>query len=223
MFSHNDSLCTIRAARKRDDMGSTNVLPIEELRGLARKRQRTDMTSCSTQSQSTEVQGKKSVQFDLSRNTYKERDISVEEIQKSWLSTEEAQDIKNELRLTVFALQNGLLNREAVCIRGLEAHADPQLSKEKRVKGRAFAIRIIQQQCLLKAMMGKVNEYILAKLSETLSASDTLQACLNGSQDASVAKMIHTNNSAEASKPTLESHGCSVISLLQGLAGVRSG
>lgn len=236
MFSAKDSICNIRAIRKREcSNGATGALPIDQLKTLARKRQRTG-TQCSqtplSNNQALQTDGKKSVKFDLCKNTYQESPLSIKEVGQGWLTSVESQRIKNELRVTVLALQHGLLDRDAVCIRGLEVHADPVLSEKKRTKCRAFATRILQQQSFLKAMMGKVNEHILAKLSKLLSGEDATQAIQYGIQDAHVARIIHSIQSTDVPvsirstdasdvKGTVDIPGLSMFSLFrEGLAGV---
>ncbi|KAL7579741.1 hypothetical protein ACA910_021883 [Epithemia clementina (nom. ined.)] len=225
MFSARDSLYNIRTARKRESPGTatTSFLPVDELRSLARKRQRTDIQSSVSLSHpiTTTLDPKKSVNFDLAKNTYEESSLCTEDVHQAWLTSEESQQIKNELRVTVLAVQHGLINPEDVCMRGLEAHADLELSSAKRKKGKDFVTRIIQQQSLLKAMMGRVNEHILAKLSVVLSAEDAMQAKEFGAQDAYVAKLIHSERVEAKSEMDIAITYISVVSLLrEGLAGM---
>ena len=221
MFSAKDSLYNVRTACKRES--STSLLPMEELRGLAKKRQRTDTGVINANQAQQLEQGskevKKSVSFDFSRNTHQESLLSADELGQGWLSSAEFTQIKTELRVTVLALQQGLLNPQDVCIRGIESHIDPSLASAKLAKSRAFISRILQQQCLLKAMMGKVNDHILGKLSSILSGDDTRQASHYAIHDAHVASLIHSSDNAKASNERLETPSFSVMTLLREALG----
>ena len=190
MFAQ-DSLANLRLHKQKrpEKCQSMAVLPMDQLRGLAKKRRRIDVPSSTFGGNSlfprnSVVAGKKGVTFDLTKNTYREANVSAEILKEGWMTPEESEQLKTELRMKIIGIQEGTVSVENECVRGLEAHLDPELTNEKISKGRNFVSRILNQQMLLRSMMGKANDQILAKLSLLLSKDDAKHASETGDKDA---------------------------------------
>jgi len=168
----------------------------------------------STSTSSSSTPPPKAVTFDLNQNTYQEGLCHNEEDTRNrWMTGEESEQLKTELKLSILGIQQGLIEvtvgveEHEFSVRGLEAHLDPQLTEERIQKGRAFMGRILQQQSLLHDMMlgttsssSSTQQQMLAKLSATLSRDDAQRAAQLGLQDAQAALLIHTHDKKSQSQ-----------------------
>ena len=169
---------------------------------------------------------KHSIRFDLEQNTMEYFYMSKEDLERTWMSFEEAALVKHCAQLTIQFHQEGVLNTQEDCIRGLEVHADPLKAQEKSLAGKAFVTRVLQQQRLLRALAAtnpstnpqesnrssnnvassdkstnavvssSVHDGILGKLCTLLSTDDVKQAVDMAAQDANEALFIHAYDHA---------------------------
>lgn len=198
MFHAKDSVEDLRKARKRchATCNTASVLPsacstpLEQLRQLAKKRR----VAVDTDALPTRSSNK--VKFALENNRVASRAYDHEDLSNAWMSRAEATLVKLGAHVTVNKFKEGNLDYSADCIRGLEVHTDPSRMEKRVARSHTYTRRIIEQQHLLRAIMGKANEQILAKLSHTLSAQDVRDACEVGRRDAATALYLNACDEA---------------------------
>jgi hypothetical protein len=202
MFSTKDSVEDLYRSRKRAQpvSSSSSKTPMEELKQMAKKRR----ASVVENEMEQQPRRKRKVQFVMEKNSTHIRSYTEDDLMNAWNSRAEAALVKLGAQLTVETYKQGAMNDVSDCIRGLEVHADPVRSEKKLLRSQNFTLRIIEQQYFLKAMMGKANEQIIAKMSSVLSADDVREARDSGSRDTNAALLIHAfDNAAQGKSSTM--------------------
>jgi hypothetical protein len=173
---------------------------MEELKQMAKKRR----ASVVNDEMEEQPRRKRKVQFVMEKNSTQVRSYTEDDLKNAWNSRSEAALVKLGAQLAVETFKQGEMNDVTDCIRGLEVHADPVRSEKKLLRGQNFTLRVIEQQNFLKAMMGKANEQILAKMSSVLSADDVREARDSASRDTSTALFIHAFDHAAKGKSLVQ-------------------
>jgi hypothetical protein len=172
---------------------ATTTTPLEELRQLAKKRRTVDATN---DGGTTLPKRNTKVKFVLTNNLEVSRPYDHDDLCNAWMSRAEATVVKLGAHVTINNFREGTLDFNTECIRGLEVHTQAARMEKRLARSQTYTRRIIEQQQLLRAVMGKVNDQILAKLSHTLSAQDVLDAREIGKRDATTALYIHACDEA---------------------------
>jgi hypothetical protein len=182
-----DSLINLRMTRKRtqpsDSLANTDFLkkslPIEDLKAKAAKRLRTSKL------------GRKTVSFNMLAHEVHHRHLSDEDLRNAWMSEKESDDVKSNAFRTVVAFRRGHMDHQKDCIRGLEAHVNPSMMKEKVKNGETFVSLILQQQKFPLSVLGTANEQVLGRMSKMLSTEDVKEAQQVAALDEEEAALLH--------------------------------
>jgi hypothetical protein len=192
MYRAQDSLVTLRNLQKRPlPLPEKRKLPFDELKDrVLAKRRRGDGER--EQEQPVPQTGK-GVRFDLSRNEVINIHRSIEDLREAWMSGEEASRVRSDNFRTINVFRTGQNDYED-CLRGLELHSSPELVTKKVQNGKKYIQCILEQQELLRGIMGKVNEQILGRMSSILSAEDVEDAVHTASLDQNEATVIYRSS-----------------------------
>lgn len=177
-----------------DTKGHSSLTPLEQLRLIvAAKQQRKQ---------------KKQASFNLDRN--RTHHIDYYPSASCWLSPSEADAVKQANLDTITAVlkrandpsnNSQQLHRHHhhdECIRGLEIHLDPELLQKKMENGRHFVSILLEQQAILRNLLGRAADVmVLARISILLSSEDRQLAAQVGKFDEADAYAVyHDNGSA---------------------------
>jgi hypothetical protein len=130
------------------------------------------------------------VRFDLDRNVVYELDRTPEDLAGAWLSWQESHQIRQQSLDCIAAYQVGATDNDHECLRGLEAHLDPELVQKRLDNSRKYTAVILNQQRFLRSVVGYCNENILSKMSSVLSHEDKEVALRTARNDAEEASRI---------------------------------
>ena len=133
----------------------------------------------------------KTVRFNEEMNTINERSISEDDLKNAWYSKSEQSLIKSNMVQAIVDFRFGRMNPGNDTMRGLEYRSTDGMSKHKVQSNKKLVVMVLEQQKLLQGLMGRANDLVLSRLSESLSAPDTRDAELLGAHDAAEARKIH--------------------------------
>jgi hypothetical protein len=134
---------------------------------------------------------RRTVRFELDRNSVHEIVKTPEDLRAAWMSRQESDVVRQHIVECIVAFQVGLLDYEHDTLRGLEVHLDPELMQKKIDNCRNYTSVLLEQQRFLVSIMGHCNESILSRMSSLLSDEDRQMALDTAAADALEASRIH--------------------------------
>lgn len=209
MLTTNDSLVNLRMARKRSIFSSTlystaeknslSLLPattpwqILQLHNSSKRMRVSNNTN--------QLLRKKSVQFALHHNKFHLPSFNNVNVYQTWMSKKELVEIRKSMTRTLTKNSKAASDNDPTsgrleadmdnCLRGLEVYSSPAVLRQQIRSGRQLKSLVLQQQKLLLATEGRVNETLLGKMCHLLSKEDARKARQHGIDDAEEALYVH--------------------------------